>query len=232
MSEPLWRNPDASAKKRVAHYLYDEVGEGGKVSVEKVRRDISGPGLTQIDRRMRELREVGWEILSYKDMPALQPDEHFLKKVGDRIWEDGYRWPTKRLTPATRRQVFDRDGQACAICGITFGTEYPDVPGTIARPMVGHIVPLQHGGTDELENLRAVCHLCNSTGAPAGPDPERVDALAREVEQLEPHDKQALAAWMLTGRRTFTRAEQLWASYSHLPPQDKERIREALSESL
>src|SRR4051812_23318159 len=102
MTSPLWQDAAIGAKKRVAHYLATEIGEGNVFAFQTVRGDIAG--VEQLGRRMRELREVGWTILSYKDRASLQPDQLLLAKVGDRIWEQGYRWPAKRVTATLRRR--------------------------------------------------------------------------------------------------------------------------------
>lgn len=230
MSHPLWEDPSVGAKKRVAHFLATEVEEGNVFSFQDVRTRITG--IEQLGRRMRELREVGWRILSYKDTASLQPDELLLHTVGDRIWEQGYRWPTRRLSAATRRKVFERDGSRCMVCGIDLGGEYPDRPGVTARPTVGHWVPKERGGTDDVSNLRSECHLCNESSRDLTDAPVDVDLLSRRIRELGRGEKQVLASWMLTGRRTFTKPEQLWAQYNQLPQPDRDVIREALSASL
>lgn len=230
MSGELWNDPSVGAKKRVAHYLATVVKEGNRFQFQDVRGDI--PNVEQLGRRMRELREVGWKILSYKDTTSLQPDELLLHTVGDRIWEDGYRWPTRRLSAAARRKVFERDGRRCMVCGVDLGGEYPDRPGIVARPTVGHWVPKERGGTDNLINLRAECHLCNESSRDLTETPVDVDLLKRRIRELGRGDKQTLASWMLADRRTFTRPEQLWAEYNQLPQPDRDAVREALSASL
>ena len=84
------------AAKRVAIYLADEVGEGGTFHKQDLRAVI--PDTEQVDRRMRDLRKCGWVIRTYKDKASLKPNELFLEKIGDKVWEDGYRWPRQGLT--------------------------------------------------------------------------------------------------------------------------------------
>lgn len=230
MSIPVWQDTTIGAKKRVAHFLATEIGQGNVFSFGDVRAKITN--IEQLGRRMRELREVGWKILSYKDTSQLQPDELLLHTVGDRIWEPGYRWPTKRLSAATRRKVFERDGHRCMVCGMDLGAEYPDRAGITARPTVGHWIPQERGGGDDLSNLRAECHLCNESSRDLTDAPVDVELLRRRIRELTRADKQTLASWMLTGRRTFTKAEQLWAEYNQLPQPDRDVVRDALSASL
>ncbi len=46
-------------------------------------------------------------------------------------------------------QIRDRDGHACTRCGST------------DRLKIHHITPVQHGGTDDPENLTTLCHACH-----------------------------------------------------------------------
>lgn len=55
---------------------------------------------------------------------------------------------------ATRKLVLDRDGWVCQSCGKL-------LEGSDAT--VDHIVPVIAGGSDEHDNLVAMCRLCNGT---------------------------------------------------------------------
>jgi hypothetical protein len=229
-ARPIWQTPGVGAAKRVANYLATEVGEGNKFDKATLREIV--PNTEQVDRRMRDLRRVGWVIRNYKDKASLKPNELYLEKIGDEIWVDGYKWPEEGLTAGKRRRVLDRDGRRCLVCGIDFGAEFPDRPGVVARPTIGHILPKERGGTDDLENLRPECQFCNEPARNLTEPAADVDLLKRRVVELGRADKQLLASWMLAGRRTFSDAERLWAQYSQLPTPAREEIREALSATL
>jgi 5-methylcytosine-specific restriction endonuclease McrA len=191
------------------------------------------PKTEQVDRRMRDLRKVGWRIRNYKDMASLAPSELYLEQVGDHVWEDGYRWPAEGLTAAQRRRVYERDGHRCAICGIDFGAEYPDKPGVVARPTVGHIIPKERGGDPTaFENLRPECQLCNETARNLTEIPADLDLLKRKVIELGRKEKRQLVEWMLRGQRSYSDAERIWAQYSQLPQPRQDEIREALLSAL
>jgi 5-methylcytosine-specific restriction endonuclease McrA len=230
MSTVTWADSSIGAAKRVAHYLATVVGEGSKFDKATLREIV--PNTEQVDRRMRDLRKVGWVIRNYKDKGSLKPNELYLEKVGDHIWEDGYKWPEEGLTAGKRRKVLDRDGRRCLVCGIDFGAEYPDRPGVVARPTIGHIIPKERGGTDDLENLRPECQLCNEQARNLTELSADVPLLKRRVIELNRADKQMLASWMLADRRTFSDAERLWSQYTQLPLPAREEIREALSAAL
>jgi 5-methylcytosine-specific restriction endonuclease McrA len=66
----------------------------------------------------------------------------------------------KRVSPAMRLTIYERDGGVCVECG--------DCVRKFARhrgdPFVGevdHIVPRSRGGRTEPRNLRLICRLCN-----------------------------------------------------------------------
>lgn len=58
-----------------------------------------------------------------------------------------------------RREIFERDGWVCGICGedIDAEVEYPDP----RSPSIDHIVPLSKGGTHERGNVQASHFRCN-----------------------------------------------------------------------
>jgi 5-methylcytosine-specific restriction endonuclease McrA len=239
-AEQFWRNPAHGAKKRVAHYLHSVVGEGNSFDVDSLRdaiRKPDGSGVDEVDRRMRELREVGWRIRNYKDMTALAPNQLHLEKVGDHIWEPGYRTARRTtLSARDRRAVYERDGHRCAVCAIDFGTEYPHLleagQHVKARPTIGHWVPRERGGTDDLSNLRPECHLCNEqsrnlTGTPVDPKLVR-----RKILELKKDDKRRLASWLDMGRRTFSDLDIVWAELNQLPSSEKDLIHEQLAKML
>lgn len=53
-----------------------------------------------------------------------------------------------------RNRVFERDGWLCVCCAADGRT-------TVATE-VDHILPLHKGGTDDLENLQALCGECHA----------------------------------------------------------------------
>ncbi|HVL90281.1 MAG TPA: HNH endonuclease signature motif containing protein [Actinomycetota bacterium] len=225
-----WKDPNAGAAKRVAHYLATEVGEGN-VFKKSVLREII-PNTEQVDRRMRDLRKVHWKIRTYRDRPGLRPEELLLEKIGHRVWEDGYKWPQDGLSTAVRRKVLERDGPRCMVCGIDFGAEYIDHPGITARPTIGHIVAKERGGTNELDNLRPECHLCNEQSRNLTASPIDIGLLQRRILQLGRAEKRKLLGWMRAERRSFTDTELLWAQVCRLPRPEREAIQRDLESAV
>ena len=61
--------------------------------------------------------------------------------------------------------LIDRDGLTCGICSRRLGTRRED--GNIFNGRlveIDHIIPIQHGGGNELDNLRLVHWRCNPRG--------------------------------------------------------------------
>lgn len=68
------------------------------------------------------------------------------------------------------RSVIARAKPPCAICGadIDYTLRYPD-PGSF---VVDHIVPVYHGGGDELDNKQAAHNTCNRAKWHHASDPD------------------------------------------------------------
>jgi 5-methylcytosine-specific restriction endonuclease McrA len=230
-ADAYWADPSNGAAKRVGHYLWKVVGEGQKFDKATLRRIVRDT--EQVDRRMRDLRKVGWRIRTYRDMALLKPSELYLEKVGDHIWEDGYKWPKDGISAAARRRVLDRDGRRCMVCGIDFGEEFPDRPGEVARPTIGHIIPKERGGSiTDLANLRPECQLCNEPAKNLTALPADLELLKREVVGLSRSDRATMSRWMAADRRTYSSVERLWAQYCQLPEPMRAEVRMSLDELL
>lgn len=72
------------------------------------------------------------------------------------------------IGPAARQRVRERAGRRCEYCH----TRQADEP--FITYQIEHVVPKQHGGTDDDENLALACPQCNLHKGPnlAGIDPE------------------------------------------------------------
>jgi 5-methylcytosine-specific restriction endonuclease McrA len=217
----------------VARYLACEVGEGNVFTMDDVRATC--PGVAQVDRRVRELRQFGWELDTYKTSLSLRPHEVRLVKVGARVWEPGCpKRPNRSTTAAVRNAAFERDHYRCQVCGIGAGEAYlePYMRGAKATLTVGFIVPRSQGGDpSDVGNVRTECALCNR-GAPAtaaAPDPR---ALIEEISGLARADQERLAARLLRDERDWAPFERAWAEFCHLPEEMKEQVRRDLVDEL
>lgn len=162
LRDPLSRG---GVRKLLVHWLRTEVREGGIFTIadaEKMVLARTGVKRVEVDRRIRELREVRWIISNSRTDPTLLQDQHRLVHIGDDITWPGYQWPRARRCPAkVRRVVFLRDGRTCTICGIRDRESYPDEPAHLARMTIGRILPGSRGGSYTVENCRVECDRCN-----------------------------------------------------------------------
>src|SRR5487761_563617 len=226
---PYWRDPKHGSMRRAAHWLATVIGEGGKFRYADLRAAI--PDVGQVDRRARDLRDRGWVIQDYRGPKGLGSDEHQLVAIGDRIWEpQTLNRSTGALSARVRRQVFDRDGNQCVVCGIGAGEEDPDRPGVRARLTVGHLVPKARRGELDLRNLRTECSLCNEPSRHLTATPVDAALLKAKILELRRSDRVRLLDWARTGHRRFTDLEQLWAEYRQLPAPQRDEISQLLSE--
>jgi len=107
-------------------------------------------------RRIRELRnEEGMQIRSHVDLASLKPGQYLLETL-DRI-------PAieRSISPQLRNEILERNGFTCQQCGAGAGDPDPYNPGRKVRLHVDHIIPISQGGTDDRDNLRALCSTCN-----------------------------------------------------------------------
>ena len=73
----------------------------------------------------------------------------------------------RKISEFRRRQVSDRDGNACKQCGWKFGDPVPTISRrtgfTTYRTLeIDHIIPVALGGTNAVENLQILCTTCNA----------------------------------------------------------------------
>ena len=107
-------------------------------------------------RRVRELRnEEGYDILTHKDRSDLKPGQYILASSvkRDTAFERG-------ISKETRAYVIDRDGNTCQMCGVAAGEIHP-FDGRPARMQLGHVIDKTKGGSDEADNLKLLCSVCN-----------------------------------------------------------------------
>lgn len=222
-----------SSKARVAAFVAS-VGEGNKFS--KLEMLYAVPGVSQADRRMRDLREIGWVIDNYKGNPTLKPDEYLVKKIGIRV-DLGEKPPPsigrKSISGPKRRRIFDRDGNTCQVCFTAGGSEFADAPGRRATLTIGHIIPVARGGSDDDDNLRTECQRCNdeSRDATLNP-PDKNEVLTRVRNVGGRADKLELFQWMQRGSRPLTDKERVFTDWARLPISQRIELMAELSREV
>jgi hypothetical protein len=214
-----------SSKVRVARFIAS-VGEGNIFTKQDLITAV--PGVSQADRRMRDLREIGWKIDNYKDNPRLRPDQYLLQTIGVKV-HDGEKpdrdLGRKAITGAKRRRVLDRDGNTCQVCFTPGGAEYFDAPGRVARLTIGHILPVARGGGDEDTNLRAECQRCNEDARDLTVNPPDLGEIKMRVRSVGGRkDKAELFQWMQRGSRPQSDKEKLFTDWARLPYAQRQEV--------
>jgi hypothetical protein len=162
----------------------------GKVLTSRQLQEASG-WAAEWARRIRELRdEQGYLILSHNDRADLKPGEYLLET--DQRKEAFARGISKEV----RAFVLDRDGSTCQSCGLAAGDQDPFNTERKVRLTMGHIIDKSKGGTDDPNNLKAICANCNEgLQNTALPKPERVHLLSM-IRRAPVNDQQAVLAWL------------------------------------
>lgn len=219
--------PRQSSIVRVATFVAG-VGEGGVFT--KLELLDAVPGVAQADRRMRDLRSMGWVIDNYKVNPTLSPDQYLLRTIGTRVdLGDKPDRQRKSITGAKRRRILDRDGHVCQSCFTAGGEEFADMPGRRATLTIGHIVPEARGGSDDDSNLRAECQRCNDESRDNTDNPPDADEVLTQVSRGSRKDKRQLYLWMSQNRRTISDQEMLFVKWRRLPAAERERVMNSLA---
>ena len=140
--------------------------------------DDDGAYYVSLKRDRTGYRQRNYVRTSYTYSVSVD-SEHFsfdeLSETRDKLEKTGYecnlyRWHSKEqrrfMTPELRRQIMERDGYTCQICG----RYMPD--GTDIH--IDHIIPVSKGGKTVPGNLQVLCSKCNiSKGARILPKPSR-----------------------------------------------------------
>ncbi|GGR78411.1 hypothetical protein GCM10010252_16370 [Streptomyces aureoverticillatus] len=225
MDLPSWTDPKLGTMKRAGLWLVTMVGEGNVFTKEDVKAAF--PGVSQADRRVRDLRDHGWQIDTNREDASLGQNEQRFVKQGEPVWQPGKGTrPGTSITQTRRREVLKQDGHFCRSCGIAPGEVYAGTYESaqidIARRMVR-----QPDGTETTE-LVAECNRCRVGGRGTVTD---LGELLKRAEGLSGLERKMLSGWMERDQREFSAAEVFWADYRTLPEESRAKIRDALKPS-
>lgn len=206
---------------RGALWLVNEVGVGNTFTKTQLREAF--PGVSQIDRRIRDLRDYGWVIRSNTEDASLRPEEQRFVQAGLRVWEPGERRKggPSTLTAKERRTIFERDAYQCTVCGIAGGERYPDRDYETAVLAVVRS-QMADDSTDTNATFFTECRRCKAgNGAAVVPD---VSVARATIRMLPADDRQRLKRWILRGRRGPTSLDRAWTTYRLLSVDERDRI--------
>ncbi|MEU6506611.1 hypothetical protein [Streptomyces sp. NPDC046942] len=227
---PSWRDTTYEGHKlgtmaRVALWLIQEVKENGTFTKGDLRAAF--PDVAQIDRRMRDLRDRGWEIATSREDPTLRQQEHRFRTRGADVWIPGQsKAPAHKgsITNAQRAKVFQDDGYLCRTCGVTGGETYGDggleqaVLNVARRPVV------QPDGS-VVHQLVTECQRCGRGNVDR--TVHMADVLA-EIESLALVERRVFRGWIAADRRNPNALEKLWALYRTLPADARKAVADKL----
>ncbi|OMI87107.1 hypothetical protein BSZ07_22885 [Streptomyces sp. M1013] len=216
---------------KVAEFVASK-GVGGKFS--KLELFEAVPDVSQADRRMRDLRPMGWKIDNYKVNPNLKPDEYLVRELGTRVdlGEAPPKTVRKNITGPKRRRILERYGHICQVCGVRAGEEFPDAPGRKAVMTIGHIIPVNRGGTNDDDNLRTECQRCGDESRDITVDPPTAQQVLAHASHRSLKDKRTLYGWMQAGRRTPSDTEAVFQEWSRLSQEERMKVMAALAEQV
>lgn len=162
----------------------------GRVIASEELREVSG-NISEWARRIRELRnEEGYLILSNNDRSDLKPGQYLLENAKPQ--------PSfaRSISKETRAFVLDRNGFTCQMCGAVAGEEHPYDISRRTRLHIGHIVDKSQGGTDEPNNLKSICSVCNEGAANLTLDRPSISKLLAQVRRAGISEQKELLKWL------------------------------------
>lgn len=218
---PPWTDESLGTMKRVALWLVQEVGVGNVFTKEQLRTTFDG--VSQVDRRMRDLRDHEWQIDTNREDPSLDPREHRFVQQGLPVWQPGVgnRKPTGSVGAVQRRAVLVRDNYLCRTCGIGNGEAYADDSGATSQLDIARRPVTLPDGSTEVQ-LVTECNRCRVGGRDAGSD---LRTFKEALEALSAYERKMLSAWMEQDARSFNEVEKLWGVYRTLPEPARDQAR-------
>ena len=181
------------ARKRIKVFLRQNVG---KVVTSRQLQEVAGANVTEWARRVREIRnDDGWNISTHNDDSNLKPGEYRLDAEPPEKSRD-YNFAST-ISARLRAQVLERNGYTCMMCGATAGDPDERNPNRKVRLHIGHIKDRSHGGTDTLDNLRALCSTCNQGAQNIVQEPPSWTLLLAQVRRASVGDQKKALEWLL-----------------------------------
>ncbi|MEU0780107.1 hypothetical protein ABZ341_00840 [Streptomyces sp. NPDC006173] len=224
MAMPSWRDTTIGSMARAALWLVQEVGEGNIFTKGQLREAF--PDVSQIDRRIRDLRDHEWKISPSREDPTLRLQEQRFVAQGAEVWIPGKSKAPKHkasLTAAQRAKVLDEDGYLCRTCGIAAGEGYEEgiaqaVLNVARRPVVQPDGEVVHQPVTE-------CKRCGVGGLGRQAD---LGQILDQVNALSLMERRVLSAWIAADRRSLSPLDKLWGQYRTLPEASRKTVADVL----
>jgi len=163
----------------------------GRVMNSDELRKVAGD-ITEWARRVRELRtEEGYEIQTHNDRSDLIPGQYLLENPKPHPAFE------RAISKETRAFVLDRNGFTCQMCGAVAGEPHPYDLSRKTRLHIGHIIDKSQGGSDDAQNLRALCSVCNEGASNLTLERPSVQKLLIQVRRAKGGDQLELLKWLI-----------------------------------
>jgi len=146
---------ESAIAKAILEYDQSQIEYYTKITNNMVGRVLRNHQIVQKHRQDYML--VDFDTLSPTEIQALitlceQKLQEYLDKRGRAIWN--HRTNTAGYISGTiRYEVLKRAKFHCELCGIAADEKALEVD---------HIIPRNHGGSDDLSNFQALCYSCNA----------------------------------------------------------------------
>jgi hypothetical protein len=179
-------HPKGARAKLRRHFLANL----GRVIEADELRSVAG-NISEWARRIRELRtEDGYLILTNNDRADLKPGQYLL--------ETGKPQPAfaRGISKETRAFVLDRNGFTCQMCGAVAGEVHPYDSTRKTRLHIGHVLDKSLGGSDDANNLKAICSVCNEGAANITLQRPDLGKLLVQVRRATSSDQRELLKWL------------------------------------
>lgn len=175
------------SKTKLKVYFTENVG---KILDSDTLREVAGT--SEWARRVRELRnEMGMNIVTHNDRSDLKPGQYLLVDLKPLpAFERG-------ISKETRAFVLDRNGFTCQMCGAAAGEPHPYDNTRKTRLHLGHIIDKSMGGTDDANNLRAICSVCNEGASNLTLNRPEAIKLIAQVRRAPAKDQLDVLKWLI-----------------------------------
>jgi 5-methylcytosine-specific restriction endonuclease McrA len=175
------------AKNKLKDYLIQHVGlVVDSATLSKIA------GTSEWARRIRELRnEEGFNIITHNDSSELKPGQYKLVDLKPLpFFERG-------ISKEVRAFVLDRNGNTCQMCGAAAGEPHPYDINRKTRLHIGHIIDKSMGGTDDPNNLKAICSVCNEGASNLTLNRPDTIKLMTQVRRAPSKDQLDILNWLI-----------------------------------
>lgn len=178
----------SGARARLRKHFLDNIG---RIMDTDELRSAAG-GISEWARRVRELRtEEGYQILTHNDRSDLKPGQYVLLTPKP---EPAFE---RAISKEVRAFVLDRNGFTCQMCGAAAGEPHPHDETRKTRLHIGHVVDKSMGGSDDPNNLRAVCSVCNEGAANLTYDRPSGQKLLAQIRRATSADQREVLRWLI-----------------------------------